>query len=175
MRQGELLGLRWADVDLDAARLHVSVAWQRRGEEQGGYALAEPKTASSRRQITLAPVAVDALRHHRARQLEERLGAGPAWQDNDLVFCNTLGRPIGASNLRRRSFEPLLKKAGLPHIRFHDLRHTAATLLLKQKVPVKVVSEMLGHSQVGVTLNVYAHVMPDMQREAAAAMQNLLG
>lgn len=171
LRQGELLGLRWADVDLDAARLHVRAIMQRTRE---GIGLREPKTASSRRQIALTGMAIAALRRHRTRQAEERLKAGPEWQDNDLVFPNGHGKPIEQTNLQRRSFKPLLEKAGLPDIRFHDLRHTAATLLLKQRVPAKVVSEMLGHSQVGVTLNIYSHVLPDMQEEAAAAMEAAL-
>ena len=171
MRQGELLGLRWGDVDLDAARLHVRAIMQRNHE---GIGLREPKTASSRRQIALTGMAVAALRRHRARQLEERLAAGATWQDNDLVFPNTLGKPMEATNMLHRSFKPLLEKASLPDIRFHDLRHSAATLLLKQRVPAKVVSEMLGHSQVGVTLNIYSHVLPDMQAEAAAAMEAAL-
>jgi len=171
MRQGELLGLRWADVDLDTARLHVRAIMQRNHE---GIGLREPKTASSRRQIALTGMAIAALRRHRARQLEERLAAGARWQDNDLVFTNSVGRPIEASNLLKRSFKPLLKKAGLPDIEFHGLRHTAATILLKQRVPAKVVSEMLGHAQVAVTLAIYTHVLPDMQSEAAAAMESAL-
>ncbi|MHB0869726.1 MAG: tyrosine-type recombinase/integrase, partial [Chloroflexota bacterium] len=118
-------------------------------------------------------MAVAALRHHRTRQKEERLAAGAVWQD-DLVFPNRYGRPIEATNLLRRSFKPLLQKAGLPEIRFHDLRHSAATLLLRKRVPAKVVSEMLGHAQVGITMNLYQHVLPDMQREATAAMEAAL-
>ncbi len=173
MRQGELLALRWRDVDLEDGTLRVTATMQRISKR--GICPSEPKTAGSRRQIALTGMAVSALRHHRNRQLEERLSAAVmAWQDNDLVFCNHYGRPIESSNLTRRSFHPLLAKAGLPRIRFHDLRHTAATLLLRKRVPVKVVSEMLGHSQVGITLNIYAHVLPDMQREATAAMEAAL-
>lgn len=172
MRQGELLALRWRDVDLEDGTLRVTATMQRISKK--GIGPSEPKTAGSRRQIALTGMAVAALRRHRARQAEERLHAGAMWQDGDLVFCNHYGRPIEASNLTRRSFHPLLEKAGLPSVRFHDLRHTAATLLLRKKVPVKVVSEMLGHSQVGITLNIYAHVLPDMQREATAAMEAAL-
>ncbi|MHB8516518.1 MAG: site-specific integrase [Dehalococcoidia bacterium] len=100
--------------------------------------------------------------------------AGDAWQDHGLVFANELGRPMEAGNVVRRSFRPLLRAAGLPRIRFHDLRHTAATLLMGQNVPPKVVSEMLGHSQVGITLDLYSHVTPTMQRQATAAMDALL-
>lgn len=172
MREGELLALRWRHVDLDAATLQVRATLLR--TKVGGLAFSEPKTASSRRQIALAVMAVAAVRRRKIRQAEERLKAGPAWQDNDLVFPNTLGRPMEATNLLHRSFTPLLERAGLPHIRFHDLRHTSATILLRKKVPVKVVSEMLGHSNIGITLQVYSHVLPDMQREATAAMDAAL-
>ncbi|HEX9412260.1 MAG TPA: tyrosine-type recombinase/integrase, partial [Ktedonobacterales bacterium] len=133
------------------------------------------KTDASRRQVALTVAAVTALRQHRTRQLEERLALGGEWDDRGLVFCNLLGRPIEASNLLQREFYPLLKRAGLPHVRFHDLRHTAATLLLLQGIHPKVVSEMLGHSQIGITMNLYSHVLPNMQRDATAAMDRLLG
>ena len=124
--------------------------------------------------MALTRAAVDALRRHRARQLEERLAA-IAWEDNGLVFANEVGRPVEATNLLRRSFHPLLERAGLPHIRFHDLRHTAATLLLAQGMHPKIVAEMLGHSAIAVTLDLYSHVTPTMQRQAADAMDAILG
>lgn len=136
---------------------------------------AEPKTAKSKRSITLAAFAVDALRAHRVRQLEERLAAGPLWTDHDLVFCTQLGTPIERQNLMRRSFWPTLDRAGLPRIRFHDLRHTAATMLLAQGIHPKIVQERLGHSTIGVTMDVYSHVLPDMQREAAEKLDRLFG
>ncbi len=172
MREGELLGLRWKDVDLDGGTLQVRSIVQR--TKQNGLAFSQPKTASSRRQIALTPMAVAALRRRRVMQAEERLKAGPAWQDNDLVFPNILGKPMEATNLLHRSYAPLLEKAGLPKIRFHDLRHTAATVLLKKRIPSKVVSEMLGHANIGITLQLYSHVLPDMQKEAAAAMEAAL-
>ena len=104
----------------------------------------------------------------------QRLLCGAAWEDHGLVFTNELGRPMEATNVRRRFFEPLLKCAGLPGIRFHDLRHTAATLLLGEGVHPKIVSERLGHSRVGITLDLYSHVTPTMQREAAAAVDTAL-
>jgi len=107
-------------------------------------------------------------------QAEERLKAGPDWQDNDLVFPNTFGRPTEATNLLHRTFKPLLERASLPPMRFHCLRHTAAPICLRKRVPAKVVSEMLGHSNIGITLQVYSHVLPDMQREATAAMEAAL-
>ena len=137
--------------------------------------IVEPKTASSRRQIALTQTAVESLRRHRVAQAEERLALGGAWEDNDLVFANEVGRPIEVRNAMRRSFLPLLKRAGLPRIRFHDLRHTAATLLLGQGVHPKVVAEMLGHSRISTTLDLYSHVTPTMQRQAAEALEAALG
>jgi integrase len=171
MRQGELLALKWRDVDLDAARLQVRATLQRVGD---GFDFAEPKTARSRRQVALTATAIAALRRHRVAQAEERLRMGAAWEDNDLVFANEVGRPIEATNLIRRSFHPLLERAVLPRIRFHDLRHTAATLMLGRGVHPKVVAEMLGHSQIAVTLDLYSHVTPTMQREATAALDAVL-
>ena len=171
MRLGELLGLQWRDIDLTAGRLHVQHTLLR---TRGIWRLAEPKTARSRRRIALAPGAIEALRHHRAQQATERLHLGAAWEDNDMVFANAVGRPLQANHILNRCFRPLLAKAGLPQIRFHDLRHTAATLLLHQGVHPKVVSEMLGHSSIGMTLDVYSHVIPDMQDTAVKAMDALL-
>jgi len=171
LRQGEILALRWRDVNLDADSVQVKGTLQR---TPGGFTIAEPKTAQSRRQVTLTAAAANALRRHRSAQAEERLRLGAVWEDNDLVFANEIGRPIEAGNLLRRSFWPLLKRAGLPRIRFHDLRHTAATLMLGQGVHPKVVAEMLGHSQISVTLDLYSHVTPTMQQQAAQAMDALL-
>jgi len=159
MRQGELFRLRWQDVDLQG---HVASV---RGAT---------KTATSRRQVELADVAVDALQRHAARQGEECRTAGSIWQETGLVFTNTVGGSLTPTNVTFRSFRPLLKKAGLPTIRFHDLRHTAATLLLGKGVHPKVVSELLGHSQVGVTLDLYSHVTPTMHRQAAQAFDEIL-
>lgn len=171
MRQGELLALRWRDVDLDTCCLHVRGTLQRSTQ---GLAIGEPKTRKSRRRIELSTAGVEALFRHRERQHRERVHQRGVWQEHDLVFANEVGRPMEAGNLIRRSFRPLLRSAGLPRIRFHDLRHTAATLLMGQNVPPKVVSEMLGHSQVGITLDLYSHVTPTMQRQATAAMDALL-
>jgi len=175
MRIGEVLGLRWADVDLEAGNLQVrhTLRHHRKG---GGWALGEPKSARSRRRIRLSSVAVAALRSHRARQAEERLALGPAWENHDFVFADQKGTPIRVNNLRRRSFAGLLNKAELPpSTRLHDLRHTAATLLLLQNVHIKVVSELLGHASTSFTMDRYAHVLPPMQETAANAMDALLG
>ncbi len=171
IRQGELLALRWRDVNLEAGTVQVRGSLQRLPE---GLTVVEPKTDSSRRQVALTKAAVEALRRHRVRQAEERLLVGAAWEHNDLVFANEVGRPLEVRNLVRRSFLPLLKRAGLPRIRFHDLRHTAATLLLGQGVHPKVAAEMLGHTRISTTLDLYSHVTPTMQREATEAMDALL-
>ena len=113
------------------------------------------------------------MKRHRARQTEERL-KGPAWDDLDLVFPNKVGRPINRPNLLRRSFIPLLERAALPRIRFHDLRHTAATLLLSLGEHPKVVQERLGHSTIAMTMDTYSHVMPTLQRQAADRLDTLL-
>ena len=126
------------------------------------------------RNISLPRFAVDSLRQHRAAQLAERLAMGPAWEEQGLVFSNEVGKPIERGNLVRRSFLPLLERAGLPRIRFHDLRHTAATLLLSQGTHPKVVQERLGHSTIAVTLDVYSHILPTMQLEAATKLDGLL-
>ena len=173
MRQGELLGLRWADMDWTTGRVTVrhSLQWLKGGE----WRLDEPKTGHSRRSIRLPATALQQLRAHRVRQAELRLADGPAWEDHNLVFTNTLGRPLLPQNLLPRSFKPLLGRAQLPPIRFHDLRHTYATLALRDGVPVKVVSETLRHASITVTLDTYSHVLPDMQDDAAARMESLLG
>lgn len=174
LRQGELLALRWGDVDLAGGALAVRATLQRTKEE--GYVLRAPKTKQSQRRIILGTVATAALRAHRARQAEERLALGEAWDASlDLVFPNTLGRPMDGTNLLHYHFYPLLKRSGLPRIRFHDLRHTAATLLLGRGVNPKIVSEMLGHASISITLDVYSHVLPAMQAQAAAAMDDALG
>ncbi len=171
MRQGEMLALRWRDVDLEGGSLQVRATLQRTSE---GFTFSEPKTAHSRRQVALTAPAVEALRRHRTRQSVERLSMGAAWEDNDLVFANEVGRPIEGTNLIRRWFYPMLERADLPRIRFHDLRHTAATLLLGQGVHPKIVSEMLGHSQIAITLDLYSHVTPTMQRQAVEALEAVL-
>lgn len=172
MREGELFGLRWKDLDVEKRMLQVrqTVSWA-----GGSPRFGEPKTAKSRRRIELTALAIAAVKDHRRRQLEERLRAAGGWQDLDLVFTNEIGSTLHPSNMTNRSFRPLLARAGLPRIRFHDLRHTAATIPLARGVPAKIVSEMLGHSSVAVTLDIYSHVTPTMQQAAASVMDAALG
>lgn len=164
LREGELLGLRWEDVDLRQGTLTVRRTQQ---ELNGRLLVSEPKTAASRRTIPLPDGVKAALREHRKRMLAEGLRS-------EWVFCDTQGGLLRRSNLIQRSFWPLLKRAGLPRIRFHDLRHTAATLLLEQGVPLKTVQALLGHSTIAVTADTYAHVTPAMERQAVAAMDTIL-
>lgn len=171
MREGELLALRWRDVDLERKTLSVRATLYHTKED--GYILSSPKTKRSQRQIALSALALAALRRHRLRQDLERL-ASPEWADLDFVFPNTVGKPMDAMNLLHHQFHPLLKRAGLPRIRFHDLRHTAATLLLGRGVNPKIVSEMLGHASIAITLDTYSHVLPTMQQSAAAEMDAAL-
>jgi integrase len=172
MRQGELLALKWDDVDLERGMLQVRRTLTRTG---GSYSLGEPKTKKSRRTIRLTAGAVEALRKHLRGQLEEMERMGSLYQPGGLVFATETGTIINPSNLRNRSFKPLLKRAGLRQIRFHDLRHTCATLLLSKNVNPKVVSEMLGHASVRITLDTYSHLMPDTQEKAARALEDVLG
>jgi integrase len=160
MRQGELLGLRWRDVDLKRGRLQL---------------VRRLKTRQSRRAVVLPELAVTALVDHRVRQAAEREQQGARWEEHGLVFPSTVGGPLDPHNLRERSFFPLLDRADLPRIRFHDLRHSCATLLLSEGVHPKIVSDLLGHSQIGITLDLYSHVTATMQAVAAEAMGRLLG
>jgi integrase len=170
LRQGEALGLRWQQVDLEHGTLSVSEALQR---INGTLQLVELKTARSHRTLALPEVAVAILRRHQARQLEERLLAGDRWQEFGLVFGTRHGKPLIARNVFR-SYQRTLQKAGLPHKRFYDLRHTCATLLLAQGVDPRTIMETLGHSQISLTMNTYAHVLPALQMDAARRMNDLL-
>jgi integrase len=173
LRRGELLGLRWQDVDLESRRLVIRRSLQIDGE--GRWVLGAPKTKRSRRPVLLTATAAEALRRHRDRQAAEREQAADLWHDQDLVFANTVGNPVGEKELLHRSFYPLLERAGLPKVRFHDLRHSTATLLLGEGVHPKIVSELLGHSQIGITLDTYSHVTLTMQQEATDALERLIG
>jgi len=170
MRLGELLGLQWGEIDLEHGRITVRQSLVRSGKQ---WSLSEPKTSSSRRQIALPPSVIPVLRAHRRTQAQERL-ASEAYDNNDLVFATAGGQPLRRQNLSRRHFKPILKAAGLSDIRFHDLRHTCATLLLLAGENPKVISERLGHSSVAFTLDTYSHVLPNMQQQAADKLEAML-
>jgi integrase len=171
MRRGEILGLKWADLDLARGTLSVKRTLSR--GPQGSYDFGQPKTASGRRQIALPRSVVDSLKRHRVHQNEERLAAGPAYTDNGLVFTDAIGVPVHPNTLRHR-FLRLIAQAGVPVLRFHDLRHTSATLMLANGEHPKIVQERLGHANISMTLDRYSHVSPDMQRQAADRLDKLI-
>jgi integrase len=170
LRRGELLGLRWADLDLERGTLQVRRQLTR---TKAGLSFTSPKRGKTR-SVRLTQSAIKALRSHRKRQLEEKLRLAGLWQDFGLVFPSRAGTPMDADNLVQRSFEPLLKRAELPRVRFHDLRHTFATVLLSGGTHPKVVQEMLGHANISQTMDTYSHVLPDMQDGAISAMESAL-
>jgi len=158
LRQGEILGLKWGDIDSAAGVLQVRRQYERDGT------FSTPK-ASSQRRLDLAPAEIRALEIQREAQGRDRGRSGDRYVEQDLVFATHQGRPLMHRNVFRE-FKRLLRRVGLPDIRFHDLRHTNATLMLGQGVHPKVVQERLGHSQVAITLNIYSHVLPGLGREA---------
>jgi integrase len=170
LRRGELLGLSWRDVDLEKGTLLVRASLTR---IEHGAELGEPKTKGSRRTIHLPRTLVSILKRHRAKQKANELRAGGDWKNTGMVFTTFVGGPMTPNNLLR-DLTRLAKKAGVPRIRVHDLRHTAATLMLKSGTPVKVVSETLGHASVRVTLDLYAHVLDEQRAEVAERMDDLL-
>jgi integrase len=172
MRLGELIALHWRDVDLTCGTAALQRGWQRRGTS--AFSEGKQKTEDSRRTIRLTPTAVELLRAQHKRQIERRLAAGPMWQEHDLLFSREDGTHLSHSMLEHH-WPHVVKRAGLPYIRPHDLRHTFATLLLRNGAGVKVVSEMLGHSSVRITLEIYAHVQPDMQADAVAMLETIIG
>jgi integrase len=171
MREGELLGLKWDDLDWVTRQLQVKRQLQVMPGK--GMFFAEPKTAAGRRTIVLGKSMVKKLREHLGNQDQDRQQAGEKWQENGLIFPTTIGTPMAARNMYE-DFRKLLKRIGLPVIRFHDLRHTAATLMLQQGIHPKIVQERLGHADISMTLNIYSHVLPSMQEEAAEKLDELL-
>jgi integrase len=171
LRQGEVLGLRWEDVDVEGRNLSVrrSAQWQ----EGEGIVFRQPKMQKSRR-VDLSPETVNLPRVHRLHQVEERLRAGAAYTEHGLVFQTALGTPIDPSNLRR-AWRAIVKRSGIGHVRYHDLRHTHASLMLKQGTHLKVVLERLGHASIAITADIYSHVAPGLQATAAAQLDQLLG
>jgi integrase len=165
MRRGELLGLRWSDVDLDVGTLSVRRTLSRGSTSR--LEAGEPKTTAGRRRVALPASTVERLRRHATKQKELWLSVGPGYADRDLVFATVNGTPIHPNTLSR-AYAKLIERAGVPRIRFHDLRHTSATLLLASGEHPKVVQERLGHASISETLDRYSHVSPDMQQRAAA-------
>jgi len=170
MRQGEILGLQWRD--LDGSRLHVRHTLVRMN---GGWWLGDPKTPQSRRTIELTDPTVTMLRAHRRRRAKHFLRLGHRLTADDLIFTDDSGMPLHGRHVTERNLRSLLRSAGLPEIRFHDLRHTSATLQLAVGASPKLVAEVLGHKDVGITLERYSHSQPAMQREAAERLDALLG
>ena len=161
--------LRWRDLDMDNGTMRVS------GTLLADGTIAAPKTAKSRRSIVLTSIATEAIKRRRIIQVEDHLLAGERWSNEDnLVFTNLRGKPINPSNFSSRKFKQLLEKSGIRRIRFHDLRHSTASLLLSLNVHPKIVQELLGHSQISITLDTYSHVLPSLQEEALGKLGRLL-
>jgi integrase len=163
--------LRWDDVDLETRTLRVSRTLSR---TKDGPTFTAPKTTKSRRTVRLTTGAVEALKRHSERQAEEIVRMDTLYQDQGLVFASKVGTPLNRHNVNYRSFNPLLKRGGLPNMRFHDLRHTCATLLLGRGVHPKFVQELLGHATIAITLDTYSHVLPNMGDQASRAMEDAL-
>lgn len=172
LRQGELLGLTWHDVDLGDGRIHVrqTLHW---ATHKRTWSLAEPKTERSRRSLDLPTITLVALEEHRLRQNMESNLAGSLWEEHGFVFTTPTGRPLDGANVGH-TFHRILDRAGLRRQRFHDLRHGAASLLLSQGASLREIMEILGHSQIGLTANLYTHLTPAMKKEAAARMDAVL-
>ena len=164
MRRGELLALKWQDI---LTRIPSKLPGK-------GFEEAEPKTDKGRRSIVLPAFTMEALKQHRLRQREAKLKVGSAWQDHDYVFCTSIGTHLNPTRDILDVLKSFLEKAGLPDIRFHDLRHSSATMLLGMKVHPKIVQEILGHSQISITMDIYSHVLPTMQEEAMRKIDEAL-
>jgi integrase len=167
MRKGEILGLRWKDIDLQRKTITINQTLSNRGDR-----FQETKTNAGRRTIVLTGNTIDVLKQHYLTIKKEKLKNGRYYEDHGLVVCTSLGTPIIPRNFDR-VWKRLLKESGLPEIRFHDLRHTHATILLKQGIHPKVVSERLGHANIRITLDTYSHVLPGLQEAAAAKFEEL--
>ena len=170
MRRGEILGLRWRDLSLDTSMLTVNHTLE---ETKGGLRLKAPKSKRSRRNVTLPAFMVDALRCHKVAQAQERLMLGLGRDDNGYVCATLEGGPMRPRNLSKE-FTRIVERAGVRRVSFHSLRHTHASQLLNDGVHVKVVSERLGHSTISITLDIYAHTIPNMQADAAARIDAAL-
>ena len=172
LRRGELLGLKWDDVDFEGKFLLVRRSAGRVGTL--GIIESDPKTTKSRRKIMLPDFVIDVLKRHRERQLVAKAELGSKWQDSGYIFTNSQGGFLVETQLYNL-YKRLLKRAELPNIRFHDLRHSAATIMISMGVNVKVVQEVLGHSKINMTLDTYTHVLPSMQQDAIQRLDTLYG
>lgn len=171
-RSGELLGLRWSDVEMEAGLINIRTALQ---QTRQGFALVEPKTKGSVRTLALSHVAGDALRRQRIRQNEEALRVGPGWNNDwNLVFTNEIGGPLDRKNVLRRDLKPLLVRAGLPSMTFQNLRHISGSLALDYGVPLTVVSQALGHTDLTTTARVYLHQIKGAETKVAAAFDAMM-
>ncbi|GHO94826.1 site-specific integrase [Reticulibacter mediterranei] len=170
MRQGELIGLKWQDINFEEGGLQVRRSVGR--DKQGRLVENPPKTEQSRRKILLPRFVMEALLQERKRQAAMRVRFASVWQERDIVFAARAGGFRDPSEIRRE-FKNLLKEAGLPNIRFHDLRHSAATILLSMGIHPKLVQELLGHSSITMTMDRYSHVLPSMQREMMNKLDDL--
>jgi integrase len=169
MRRGEILGVRWKDVDLEKGMLNVRQTLSKDGRQF----LPGAKTSAGIRSIKLSNDTIVLLKKQKTVVAKEKLSYGPEYEDNDLIICTSKGTPINPENLKR-TFQRLIKEANVPSIRLHDLRHTHATMLLASGVNAKVISERLGHTNIKTTLDIYSHVLPSMQEEAANQIDTLL-
>jgi integrase len=171
LREGEVLGLRWSDIDLEERIVRIRVSLQRIDKK---LQLVELKTKRSRRTLPIPDNVFSSLRVHRTQQLMDKMHTGEKWQETGLVFTTGHGRPLSARNVIR-SYHRLLAKAKIPRHRFHDLRHSCASFLLSKNIPARTVMDILGHSNISLTMNTYSHVMPEMLKDAANAMNAVIG
>jgi integrase len=180
MRQGEMLGLYWSDVDLETGRITISRALHRtkrrrdKVNPEPWFSLRQPKTAGSRRSIDIPPVTVEALRRRKEQQRVQRLLADDAWKEQKLIFTTRTGTPVDTSNILHR-FQQILADAGLEKMRFYDLRHTHASLLIAEGVHPKKIAERLGHASIKLTMDLYGHLFEGSDKESADRMQKLFG
>lgn len=172
MRKGEILALRWSDVDFERQVLHVlrTVDYI----PPYGYVENEPKTQAGKRTIDLPEFFLEMLKQHRVKQSKQRLKVGEAWENRDLVFADLAGGYLNPIHVLRM-FKKILQQAGLPHMHFHDLRHSAATILISMGIHPKVIQELLGHSDISITLGIYGHLFPSMQQDVVERWQDMFG
>lgn len=170
LRVGEVLALQWSEIDFENRTLRINGSLQRLNHK---LVIVPPKTKKSARVLSIPKVLLDKLREHRTRQLKERLAAGTNWQDNNFVFCTSIGTPIEPRNVRRK-LDAIMKDKNMRYFRLHDLRHFFASLLLAQGVELKIVSELLGHSSIQITGDIYTHIIPKVKEQTMDIMNSIL-